>query len=285
MQLATDAQGTKVGVVNVIQSSPITPGTTNQTTIQTGYAKLMQAEQQTLALENQMTTIASTGVLAKKSLDVPSLIFFLQLYTNLIDEQQNSASTELVNQQNDLLNTYSQMQTLVNSVQGQFDATKQTEQRDIFGNQSDSNSNNIAYSKYTANELATGQSSNSPSNNPIKGAPLGQVNMDILSMFDKSTGAHAKNPIEKIFNIQRPTQALFDDGQGGTDKSIAYTATAWNSFGTSLSSAVTQINQQTQILMNDIDTLNKEKDQHFDLANNCLSKLNDILAAIGRNVN
>jgi hypothetical protein len=37
--------------------------------------------------------------------------------------------------------------------------------------------------------------------------------------------------------------------------------------------------------MNNIDTLNKEKDQHFNLANNCLSKLTDILAAIGRNVN
>lgn len=276
MSTTTDNQGTTVGMIGYSVST-VPPGTTNQTTIQSGYQKIIQAERQTLALQNQMATVASTGTIANtngignKALDVPNLIFFLQLYTNLIDEQRNIAATEVVNQQNELLNAYSQMQALVNAVQGMFDSTKQTEQRDIFGNKTTSNSNNVAYSDYTADEL-------------LARATNGQATMNITSMFDKNLGKQL-NPIEKLYGISRPTHALYDDGQGGTDKSICYTATAWNSFGTSLSSAVTQINQQTQIQMNNIDTLNKEKDQHFNLANNCLSKLTDILAAIGRNVN
>lgn len=269
-------QGKPLGVLTLTQTNqPIAQS--NQSTISSGYQKMIQAERQTLALQNQMAQVASAGTLANsngtgnKALDVPNLIFLLQLYTNLIDEQQNASATEVVNQQNNLLNTYSQMQAMVNAVQGKFDATKQTEQRDIFGNLTNNNNNNTAYTKLTPYDLQNQQG-------------ISQAQMNVLSMFDKNLG-DLLSPIEKLYGISRPTQALFDDANKGTGNSICYTATAWNSFGTSLSSAVTQINQQTQIQMNNIDTLNKEKDQHFNLANNCLSKLTDILSAIGRNLN
>lgn len=272
----TTVNGTNMGLLTVMATNqPVAQ--TNQSTINSGYQKMIQAERQTLALQNQMNAVASTGSIANsngignKALDLPNLIFLLQLYTNLIDEQQNAAATEVVNQQNNVLNAYSQMQSLVNAVQGTFDPKTQTEQRDIFGNKTTTSANNTAYTYLTPYDLLTQNKAT-------------QAQLNILSMFDKVAGQQL-SPIEKLYGISRPTQALFDDANKGTGNSIAYTATAWNSFGTSLSSAVTQINQQTQIQMNNIDTLNKEKDQHFNLANNCLSKLNDILAAIGRNLN
>lgn len=264
---------------------------TNQSTTANGYVKLVAAERTMLSLQNQMDQVAksqsiSTGTAGvDKSLDLPTLIFFMQFYTNLVKEQQVTAATEMVNQQNQLLNAYSQMQNLVNAAQSNFDAKEQTEERDLFGNKVNGSSN--ATDKYIK-ELV----------DPATKQSVTQLQLNIMSMFD-SVGALAKtvdptdgnkimrNPIEKLFNITRPTKQLFElgtDGKSGDGHSIGYTSTAWNSFGTELSSAVTQINQQTQIMMNNINTLDKEKNQHFDLANNCLTKLNELMASIGRNV-
>ncbi|WP_407048037.1 hypothetical protein [Methyloraptor flagellatus] len=264
---------------------------TNQSSIASGYNKLISAERTSLSLQNQMDQVAksqsiSTGTAGvDKSLDLPSLIFFMQFYTNLIKEQQVNAATEMVNQQNQLLNAYSQMQNLVNAAQSNFDAKEQTEERDLFGN------------KVTGNDNTTDTYIGDVVDKTTQ-APLSQATLNILSMFD-SVGALAKtadptdgnktmrNPIEKLFNITRPVKQLIDlgtNGTGGTTHTCGYTSTAWNSFGTELSSAVTQINQQTQIMMNNINTLDKEKNQHFDLANNCLTKLNELMASIGRNV-
>ena len=263
---------------------------TNQSTIASGYGKLISAERTTLSLQNQMDQVAksqtiSTGTAGvDKSLDLPTLIFFMQFYTNLIKEQQVNASTEMVNQQNQLLNAYSQIQTLVNNAQSRFNAKEQTEERDLFGNLVDGSQ---TYTKVYIGSLV----------DPATNAPISQSTYNVMSMFDSvlsngnsrnnGTNNTVLNPIEKLFNIKRPTQKLFEvgnDGRGGVYKTTAYTSTAWNSYGTSLSSAVTQINQQTQIMMNNINTLDKEKNQHFDLANNCLTKMNELMASIGRNI-
>lgn len=284
--------GTTAYAIQTYQST-VTAGTTNQTTIGNGYQKLIQAERQIQALQGQMDLVVSNDpnnrgrINAGKALDMPNLIFLLQLYTNLIDEQQNAAATELVNQQNDLLNTYSQMQAMVNAVQGKFKPGDQTQQLDIFGNLQTSNTNGTTfYTDFTADTLLNGipQGNGQPKTSVIA---VNQGQLDILSMFDKNLGKTA-NPIETINGIQRTTNGLydiFDSANGKSFKTIAHTSTAWNSYGTTLSSLVTQVNQQTQLQMNNIDTLNKEKDQHFNLANNCLSKLNDLLSAIGRNLN
>ena len=265
-------------------------GQTNQTTTGGGYDKLISSEKKIAALKTEMDKVARSQSISSgsagvdKSLDLPSLIFFMQFYTNLIKEQEVNVATEMVNQQNQLLNAYSQMQTLVNNAQSRFDPKDQTQELDLFGNKVDGSNN---YSPVYLGSLV----------DPATGKPLTQQTYNILSMFDSvvSQGKTANpggtstvlNPIEKLFKINRPTQKIFEIGPNGTSgngHTYVYTSTAWNSYGTSLSSAVTQINQQTQIMMNNINTLDKEKNQHFDLANNCLTKMNELLASIGRNV-
>ena len=56
----------------------------------------------------------------------------------------------------------------------------------------------------------------------------------------------------------------------------------WDSFSTQLADTVTILNQQNQIKQNDIENAKKQENRHFDLANNALRKMNDMLLTIGR---
>src|SRR5262249_55418133 len=123
--------------------------------------------------------------------------------------------------------------------------------------------------------------------------------MKAISMFEEDFAPPSgqKHPIEKLQGINRPfmdTIRISRDGDTRTeadlnghesgDKLNAFVKTAWDTFGTELSDAVTLINQQNQIQMNDINSLQKQKDRHFDLANNSLTKASEIIQSIGRNV-
>jgi hypothetical protein len=222
-----------------------------------------------------MDIIASTQQLASKQLDVPDMIFYIQLYTNLLDEQKNAAATQIVNQQNDLLNAYSQMQQLINQIQSAFNPSSSLEQIDIAG--STSESHDYVVSMMDPNNV--GNKNNGATNTAFA---LTSAQMSIISMFDTGIGGKgAVSPIETLYNIKRPTWQFFDDAQGASFTGKVYTSQSYNEFGTSLSDAVTQINQQTQIAMNSINELDQEKNQHFSLANSALQQAQTLYTTIG----
>ena len=116
-------------------------------------------------------------------------------------------------------------------------------------------------------------------------------------MFDDGFGGNSGgHPIENLRNILRPDNDLIDFVPGvltqGTPGRLVttpivnslnrFSQNAWNIYGTRLADAVTQINQQSQILTNEISSLNRERNRHFDLANNALRRLNDSLQTIAR---
>ena len=72
---------------------------------------------------------------------------------------------------------------------------------------------------------------------------------------------------------------MVDNSNGNLNTKLKDT---WNAFNSSLSDTVSQLNQQSQLKMNDINSATKQKDRHFDLANNSLSKMNDMIQTIAR---
>lgn len=63
-----------------------------------------------------------------------------------------------------------------------------------------------------------------------------------------------------------------------------HNTSTWSGYGTRLSDTVTLINQETQIQMNAISTLEKEKNRYFEMGNNALAKLNEIVQSIARSI-
>lgn len=88
------------------------------------------------------------------------------------------------------------------------------------------------------------------------------------------------HPLETLRGITRPQfEIVNNEGQ-----LIRYKSSAWSNMATQLSDAVTVINQETQIQMNAISTAEKEKNRYFEMANNALSKLNEVVQSIARAV-
>lgn len=216
-----------------------------------------------LALDNSKLATVQTGSLENKKLDVPNLVFLLQLNYNLMAEAKVTADTEEINQQNALLQVYGQMQQLVNDVSKSF-GTDQEQTRNING------SDDVQYAE-----------------------SLPASRKMLISMFEDylatngagSSGTRVMHPIEKLRGITRPLQDMMEQkhtDNGRLDKINEFRKTQWDSFNTQLSDTVTLINQENQIKMNDINSMNKQKDRHFDLANSALSKMFDTIQNIAR---
>lgn len=118
------------------------------------------------------------------------------------------------------------------------------------------------------------------------GVEFDQEQMSVLSMFIQQnmlSNADNSHPLEKLYGVDRPSIDIMDWTKNAADGSLALmTKSEWESFSTSLSEAVTILNQNSQIKQNDIDTSTKQKNRHFELGNNALEKMNDILMSIGQ---
>lgn len=228
--------------------------------IRNGYTLFMTQEKQILALQNKRLEIAGlkdpTGDPLPSSIDVPTLVYMLQLNYNLNDEAKMAIQTEEINQTNALLKTYAEMQSAVNETVKAFNPTKQEEARSVY---------NYNDGKDKDDDDATR-------------ATTALSQHKILSMFEDALGS-VQHPIEKLKGITRAKQDMFENNTNYINK---WTKSTWDTFGSQLSDRVTLINQESQIKMNNVNSLDKQKNRHFDLANNALSKMSEILQNIAR---
>lgn len=230
----------------------------NNATIKNGFEQFMKQERQMLAIDNHRLQVIQSGMLKDKKLDVPNLVFLLQLDYNLYTEAKVIADTEEISQQNALLQTYGRMQQQVNQVSKAF-GTDQNQTLTLTGH--DGNNQEVR-------SLSTEQ-------------------QKLFSMFEDLRYNTQKHPIETLRGISRPYAEIFSNGfmsDGNYNKMAELRKTQWEPFGTQLSDTVTLINQENQIKMNDINSQNKQKDRHFDLANSALSKMFDTIQNIARAV-
>lgn len=248
--------------------------------IEKGYAVFIAQEKRIaeLAVARQEIASASGG-----RVDVPYLVATLQMMYNLTLEGHVVLETEEVNQQNALLKTYAAMQDIVNQTLQKF-AKADEGGKYVLGIAE------IDDYKFLTNperkwDDATGKWIEGPDN---------FTNAILISMFEDMLGKGQKHPLEKLRNISRPLSDIFDNPPllVDPDGKTHYTGQAydlkrlthpqWSTIGTRLSETVTLINQNSQIKMNDINSLDKQRNRHFELSNNALAKMNEILQNIGR---
>jgi hypothetical protein len=257
----TEFNGLSPETITVNQTTNIIE--VNEGGIRQGYLNFIEQEKKIRDVDNERKQLEELGSVAlptadgtgavRRNLDVPALLMLFQQFTNLTKEAEVAAETEEIRQQNNLLADYNRMQNIVNETLKKFtdtgeDASKEKENVD--GN---------------------------PNDNVIDNT--GSEETRTVSMFEDALSG-TKHPIEVFQELPpRPTHDTFNNS-GAFEND--FLKTAWQAFGTQLSDAVSTINQNTQIKMNDINSLNREKNRHFDLANNALRKMADTVQNIAR---
>jgi hypothetical protein len=238
------------------------------TGIQHGYQVFLAQEQRIADLANErMQLVRDNGIFLGKHLDVPMLVYKFQAnYSDSLDAEV-TADTEEVNQQNALLKTYAAIQDIINQTLSKF--TKADDGSKVLYGKEDSDVPDE--DDYDPNKVDYTYL-------------ISSTDLHTLSMFEDLLGAGQKSPMETILGISRPLFDFFrqNPGEDSNYDLNSYSQPQWSTYGTRLSETVTLINQNSQIQMNDINSLSKEKDRHFDLANNALSKMADIIENIAR---
>lgn len=114
---------------------------------------------------------------------------------------------------------------------------------------------------------------------------LSEEQMRVFSMFASdyfTNAADSPHPIESLYGIDRPLQEMLDEDNGSIGKLARYEKSVWDTYSTQLSDAVTQLNQQVQLKQNDISDATKQANRHFELGNNALTKMYDMIGQIAR---
>jgi hypothetical protein len=220
-------------------------------TIRQAFQVFMAAERQILDLDNRRAAVAAGGRLGQRNLDAPTLIAQFQFSYNGKLEARLNADAQEINQFNVLLKLYTAFQAQINKVSGSFDTSKNDQVRGI----------------------NTGEGND---------AMNGSAQEPLVATFRDGTfgGGPQAHPLETIYNISRPLFNLVDANYN----QVTQRKNAWDQNNATVSDKVTLINQQSQINSNNINSLDRQKNRHFDVANSALSKLSDMLQSIGRNL-
>jgi hypothetical protein len=216
------------------------------------YNSMLSQEKQILSLAESAQQAASGPI--PGNIDAPQLIYEFQLNANLTGEAEVAVQTQELNQLNTLLGWYNQMQTLVNNAIASFPAG----------------------SSDTATEPLLGGSPN---------VNAGDQTSEIVAMFN--TGGYTASPLESLFGVKRPQQGLFsaNTSKGATTSwsYASYDKQTWTTFGDELSAQVTQLNEQSQILTNAISSQQTQDNRHFELGNNTLQQMAQMIQTISTN--
>lgn len=114
---------------------------------------------------------------------------------------------------------------------------------------------------------------------------LSAAEMQVFSMFSDDSWASALrqgHPMETLYGIDRPVQKFTGESEDENGGLAFVRKTVWDSFSTQLNDTVTLLNQRNQLKQNEIESATRRQNRHFDLGNNALKKMNDLLMTIGR---
>ena len=125
------------------------------------------------------------------------------------------------------------------------------------------------------------------SGNRLSQTEFHAVSMFLDAPFMKGSRTH---PIESLLvhGTPRPkvdiidTQSVDSQNAGGNGSLSLMKRSEWDDFSTALSEMITLLNQQNQILQSNIENETKRHNRHFDLGNNALRKMHDMIMSIGR---
>lgn len=342
--------------------------------IQNGYQEFMRAERGILAMQNRRESLSTGANYVNPKLDVPNLIFQMQLLYEGQSEAVAESGTEEIRQLHNLLQDYAKMKKLVADQQALYDPSKPGEQRrlgnigwynttdSIYSPQvwDDGTNRGIAFQLVSADGTTVYAATTSTVPGSTGGTPIPDANLDaqetavlenldfrnpifhwsllsgttglggstdlrthvlwalsaasgadfaginttpvyteddmmLLSMFADprhfQNMSHPGNnlggtlyqndhPIESLYGAERPLIDFIDSNANGSLKKMR--KSEWDAYSTQLSETITILNQQNQIKQSEIDKATKQQNRHFELGNNALRKMNDMLMSIGR---
>ncbi|WP_294641436.1 hypothetical protein [uncultured Aureimonas sp.] len=242
--------------------------------IKQGY-RTMIAQEKLIAdnmKEREAVANGTVTMMNGKNFDAATLIYFFQNKYNLDLEAVVTIETEAVKQLNAYLKDYALWQDQVNS-------TTST----AFSKDDIDKGNKKGLNGWT-HELLTAYRADPNSER-------GKL-FKLALMFEDSNG-YWQHPAEdeKGADFKRPDNfdifisydAPSNDSEKNTNFDVTtHTQGEWNTYATRLGDKVTQLNQDSQQRMNDINNKDKQRNRHYDLANSALSKMNDALQSILR---
>lgn len=308
----------------------------NGATIDSGIQAFLRAEEQILAMKQRRELIVQNSAYRDPNLDVPNLIYQLQLLYEGENEGLVDAGTETFRQLHKLLEHYNVMQQMLTTTISVFDTSKNDDKRRFMniGVKPDGsvdedqalktsvekndllNFNN--YDESYSSTTSTIRSDYNPkyhwsvltrsTTDPLasmfrdyyqrvedngvdrehKGDVTGKLSeqqMLAFAMFADEPWAGTStrgHPIEELFGATRPSFDLIDQSEDGAGSLKLYSKNAFDQFQTAISNTITILNQQNQLKQNEIESATKAQNRHFELGNNALRKMNDMLMMIGR---
>lgn len=222
----------------------------NNASINRGYAVFIEQEQRILAIKQAEKQMLSNGGIQNSDgtisrLDLPTLVALIQNQASLKQQAIITMRTEQLTQLNQLSQAYAEMQRIVNETLKAFTET---------GKDADKEKHAIAQGIGSSTSYSTA----------------------VLLMFEDYTSARP-HPIEKEFNITRPTHDILDNSNGNKN---SFKRTQWERFSTQLSDAVTLLNPQ--LLTNDINQDNREQNRAFEQATGTVRRSFDLNIQIAR---
>lgn len=123
-------------------------------------------------------------------------------------------------------------------------------------------------------------------NATVRSGGLTPAEMRIVGMFSKdwwgSGNLGQPHPLETLYGATRPLQYLTDETNEGKGSLTLQRRDYWDKWSTQLADNVTILNQKNQLKQNEIENDSKKSNRHFDLGNNALRKMNEMLMSIGR---
>ncbi|WP_444932428.1 hypothetical protein ACJJIF_21825 (plasmid) [Microbulbifer sp. SSSA002] len=218
--------------------------------INRGYAVFIEQEQRILAIKQAEQQMLSAGGITNADgtvsrLDLPTLVALIQNQASLRQQAVITMRTEQLTQLNQLSQAYAEMQRIVNEALKKFVKT---------GKDADKETHSLSVSF----------------DNP------GQFSTAVAYMFE-DLAAGKPHPVEKEFNITRPTHDLINNSSGSKN---SFKRTQWERFSTQLSDAVTLLNPQ--LLTNDINQDNREQNRSYEQATGTVRRSFDLNIQIAR---
>lgn len=207
--------------------------------------------------------VVTYGTMKLRPLDTPGMIFVLQTQDNYAKEAEARAQSEDLNQINALVQSYTGMQKMLNATLAKFDPVQF--QKD----------NPNDYEKKNEYKTLLGETN-------IMVSQMSQEDRNILSMFEKryvTANSNSYHPLEKELNTLRPTISVFTDFFiAGVFKPKMQKE--WDLDSQNLAKVSKILSQESQLRMDQINALSREKNRNYDIATETLTKMTDILRSI-----
>jgi hypothetical protein len=229
--------------------------------------------------------IATTQQYQGRTLDAPTLTFLLQSFANYTNEAEAEAEAEDLKQHNQLLQDYSKFQTILNQTLQAYDPVRLAASRGDSDDSDDPELLSIKGDRYRRADGAT------PIFDPYN--RLGDftaAEQVIISMFDRSLATDNGNsfhPVETLKNLDRPLEAIVQPPVTGVGNLVTpggalfrEDKNTWDKMAVNVAEMTKLIGQDTQIRMNEINQINKQKNRHYELASSALNRMSGILRSI-----